>query len=397
MITKSNIKKNYIGPRALFDQNYIPPRLLHRKKEEDSLFSILNDSITDEFCLNILYQGTNGIGKKVIVNKVLNDLIFQNRQNIDFNKVCVDCKDKKPDELIFSLLNKLNYIYNFNVDFQLLLNSNTSNLWNSFKFICNKIDSNIFFIMNNIEFLKPNVFNKFLQFSKEANITLIATINKIIQSGTIGLLSEFDFKHRLRFFNYHELYSILKQRVLLSFSNEIDKDLIRYITDLICEQYVPVPGKGIEILRDMYPLLKKTKGFYDFELLEIFQNEFDIYQLSDEFSIIKYLSEEDILCIIFLDNLSNYFVSKIKYYISGDELNELYELSCESLDYTKEKNEFQNLVRNFCSMGIIKPSKRTFSNNSFDEKFSNFKGDFFFCLMNPKQVKIIIDTIFNQP
>ncbi|MCK4780025.1 MAG: hypothetical protein KAT57_07555, partial [Candidatus Lokiarchaeota archaeon] len=64
MIAKSNLNNNYIGTKALFDPNFIPPRLLYRKKEEDSLFSILNDSISDEFCLNILYQGINGIGKK---------------------------------------------------------------------------------------------------------------------------------------------------------------------------------------------------------------------------------------------------------------------------------------------------------------------------------------------
>jgi len=43
MIIKSNVNKNYIGPKALFDPNYVPPRLLYRKKEENSLHSILND------------------------------------------------------------------------------------------------------------------------------------------------------------------------------------------------------------------------------------------------------------------------------------------------------------------------------------------------------------------
>lgn len=396
MISRPNLNKSYIGPRALFDPNYIPPYLLHRKREEVSLYSMLNDSISDDFSLNIIYQGTNGIGKKVIVNKVLNDISCKNKDNTKIKKVCVDCKEKKIQELIFSLLNKLNCFSNINLDFDVILNSNVANLWNTFKLFCKKLDSHLFFIMNNIEFLKPNIFNKFLQFSKEANITLIATINKFINSGTLDLLSEFDFKHRLSFFSYPELYSILKQRVLLSFSDQIDKELIKYITDLICEQYVPVPGKGIEILRDIYPLLKKSYRVNNFELLEIFQNQFDIIQISDEFSIINYLSEEDILTIIFLDNLSNFFISRTKYYISMDDLNELYELSCESLDYTKKNVEFQNLVENLCNIGIIKPSKRIIHKNSDNEKFSSFKNNFYFCLLNPKQVKIIIDTLFNR-
>lgn len=396
MIIKSNVKKNFIGPKALFDPNYIPPRLLYREKEEDSLFSVLNDSISDEFCLNILYQGMSGIGKKVIVNKVINDLLIHNKDYTKIDKVNVDCKEKKLVELIYSLLNELNSISNLNFDFRPILNSDIPQLWNTFKFTCNKIDSHLFFIFNNIEYLEPEIFNKFLQFSKETNITLISTVNKVLRPRTMDILSEFDFKKKLSFFTYTELFSILKQRVLLSFSHEIDKDVIRYITDLICEQYVPVPGKGIEILRDIYPILRSNKKFHNFELLEICQNEFDTFQISDEFSIINYLSDEDILTVIFLDNLSNYFISKKKYYISLNELRELYEISCEVLQYEKNFNEFRELIKELSNIGIFKPSKRTLRKIDTYKSLTNPDYDLFFILINPKQIKIIIDTIFNQ-
>lgn len=396
MILKSNVNKNYVGPKALFDPSFIPPRLLYRKKEENSLFSILKDSISDEFCLNILYHGINGIGKKVIVNKVINDLLIQNKNIVNINKICVDCKEKKLEELIFSLINELITFSNFNFDFRTILNSNISHLWNVFKFVCNKIDSHLFFIFNNIEYIEPEIFHKFLQFSKESNITLISTVNKLLRPGTMNLLSDFDFKHKLNFFTYNELYSILKQRVLLSFSHEIDKDLIRYITDLICDQYMPVPGKGIEILRDIYPILKNNKGSYNYELFEICQNEFDTFQISDEFTILNYLSEEDILTVMFLDNLANFFISKKNYYISFNEILEIYELSCESLEYSKNSNEFDNLVEELLNMGLIKTSKRLNSKNDTYKGFNINNFDFFFTLINPKQIKVIIDTIFNH-
>ncbi len=396
MIARSNVNKYYVGPKALFDPDYIPPHLLYRKKEENSLFSILNDSISDEFNLNILYQGINGIGKKVIVNKVLNDLLNQNKDFVKINKICVDCKKKKPEELIFLLLSKINGLSNLNFDVRPLLNSAISHLWNTFKFICNRNDSHLFFIFNNIEYLEPEIFNKFLQFGKESNITLISTVNKIIQPGTMELFSEFDLKKRLNFYNYQELYSILKQRVLLSFSHEIDRNLIRYITDLICEQYVPVPGKGIEILRDLYPILKNKNTLGNTEVLDICQNEFDSFQISDELSMINYLSEEDILTVIFLDNFSNYFASKNKYYISIIELHELYEISCENLEYEKNTNEFRKIIEELMNIGVIKPSKRTFHKNCTHESSNGVNYDSFFILMNPKQIKVIIDAIFNQ-
>ncbi|MCK4479483.1 MAG: orc1/cdc6 family replication initiation protein [Candidatus Lokiarchaeota archaeon] len=396
MIAKSNLNNNYIGTKALFDPNFIPPRLLYRKKEEDSLFSILNDSISDEFCLNILYQGINGIGKKAVINKVLNDLLNQNKDFIQINNVFVDCKEKNIEEVIFSLLSEIITFSNINIDLRSILNSNISNLWNTFKFISNKVDSHLFFIFNNIEYLEPEIFNKFLQFSREANITLISTANKIIRPGTIDLLSEFDFKNRLNFFTYHELYAILKQRVLLSFSHEIDNQLIQYITDLICEQYVPVPGKGIDILRDIYPILKNKNNISNFELLEICQNEFDNFQISDEFSMFYYLSEEDILTVIFLDNLSNYFMRKMNYYISLEELQELYEISCETLEYNKNFNEFRKLTEELLNIGIIKTSKQTLSKFNTHNSLTNVNNNLFFILINPKQIKVIIDTIFNQ-
>ncbi len=396
MIAKSNLNNNYIGTKALFDPNFIPPRLLYRKKEEDSLFSILNDSISDEFCLNILYQGINGIGKKAVINKVLNDLLNQNKDFIQINNVFVDCKEKNIEEVIFSLLSEIITFSNINIDLRSILNSDISNLWNTFKFISNKVDSHLFFIFNNIEYLEPEIFNKFLQFSREANITLISTANKIIRPGTIDLLSEFDFKNRLNFFTYHELYAILKQRVLLSFSHEIDNQLIQYITDLICEQYVPVPGKGIDILRDIYPILKNKNNIRNFELLEICQNEFDNFQISDEFSMFYYLSEEDILTVIFLDNLSNYFMRKMNYYISLEELQELYEISCEILEYNKNFNEFRKLTEELLNIGIIKTSKQTLSKFNTHNSLTNVNNNLFFILINPKQIKVIIDTIFNQ-
>ena len=396
MIAKSNLNNNYIGTKALFDPNFIPPRLLYRKKEEDSLFSILNDSISDEFCLNILYQGINGIGKKAIINKVLNDLLNQNKDFIQINNVFVDCKEKNIEEVIFSLLSEIITFSNINIDLRSILNSDISNLWNTFKFITNKVDSHLFFIFNNIEYLEPEIFNKFLQFSREANITLISTANKIIRPGTIDLLSEFDFKNRLNFFTYHELYAILKQRVLLSFSHEIDNQLIKYITDLICEQYVPVPGKGIDILREIYPILKNKNNISNFELLGICQNEFDNFQISDEFSMLNYLSEEDILTVIFLDNLSNYFMRKMNYYISLEELQELYEISCEILEYNKNINEFRKLTEELLNIGIIIPSKQTLSKFNTHNSLTNVNYNLFFILINPKQIKVIIDTIFNQ-
>ncbi|MFX1428504.1 MAG: hypothetical protein ACFFBE_18775, partial [Promethearchaeota archaeon] len=108
------------------------------------------------------------------------------------------------------------------------------------------------------------------------------------------------------------------------------------------------------------------------------------------------VSEEDLLTIIFFDNLSNYFLKKLKYYISLNELKELYDISCESLEYKKSSNEFNKLIKRLLSFGILSGSKRNqikmkpyLLNNA-----SNY--DYFFMALNPKHLKAIVDAIFNK-
>ncbi|MHA1933154.1 MAG: hypothetical protein ACW96X_11470, partial [Promethearchaeota archaeon] len=162
MTFKLDFDNHFVGPKAIFDPNFIPPQILFRKREMKSLTSILTDSLSDEFCLNILYQGINGIGKKVIVNKVIDDLSRRNKGFNNIHKVYIDCKEKNLEELTFSALNDLINISKLNINFESLLNSNLSHLWNVFKLVCKKTDFNLFFIFTNVEYLKPGIFKKFL-------------------------------------------------------------------------------------------------------------------------------------------------------------------------------------------------------------------------------------------
>ncbi|MFX1377009.1 MAG: hypothetical protein ACFFA0_14485 [Promethearchaeota archaeon] len=396
MTFKLDFENKFVGPKALFDPNYIPPQLLYRNKEQNSLISILTDSISDEFCLNILYQGINGIGKKAIVNKVINDLSIQNKGNANIHKICIDCKEKDFEELIFSILTDLINICNSKVNYESLLNSSLSHLWNVFKLLCKRFDHNLFFIFSNVEYLKPEIFKKFLHIGKETNITSIYTINKILRPTTIDILTEFDLKKKLNYFNYKELFSILKQRTSLTISHEVDEELVKYIADLVCEQYVPVPGKGIEILRDLYPLLNNKQKIKNYELIELCQNHFDQMQIHDEFSMLNYISEEDFLHILFLDNLSNHFISKMNYYISLKDLEEIYNISCETLEYKRSINEFQNLIKEMINIGIIRPSKKSMREIRPYFLDNSINHDSYFMVISPNQLKSIIDTLFEN-
>jgi len=396
MIGKLKQYDYYIGPRAIFDPNYIPPQLLYRSKEEHTLFSILNDSFSDDFCLNILYQGIHGIGKKVIINKVIKDLFEQNKKILNLHKISLDCKEKNFKDLIISLLTEITNSNNLILDYQYVLNSEISDLWNLFKLTCKKVDFNLILIFNNVEYLKPEHFKKLLQYGKEAKINLISTVNKVLRPSTLDLLNQFDIKKKLNYFTYKELFKILKQRVSLTFRHKIDNELVEFITDLIFEHFVPVPGKGIDVLRELYSLLSDQSKYNNIEFLEIIQNQFDSIQFSDEFSILTYISEEDLLTILFLDNLSNYFLKKSRFYITFRELKETYYISCEAINYEKVEEDFSNLIKLMQTIGILNISKKFAGNKNTLISDNKITDRYYFLTINPKRLKAIIDAVFNN-
>jgi len=380
-----------VGPRALFDPYFVPPILLHRTKEQRSLTSILNDSIQDEFSLNILYHGIQGIGKKVIVNKVIEDLPTSD----EIHLLRIDCKEKYPEELIGSLIIEMSKINNINLNINPILNKSESlpHLWNIFKLSCKKLDNYLLLIFNNAEYLNSDLFKKFLHL-KETNTTLISTVNKILRPSTLDITQLFDQKKKLNYFTYNELFSILKQRTTLTFSHEIDKELIEYITDIIFENYAPVPGKGIEIMRELYPALKDKKDIKYKDMTEVCRNHFESESI-DEFSLLTYISEEDLLTVIFLDNLSNHFIDKSNYYITSNKLKELYDLSCEYLEYRKDLQEFKILIESLQKLGIVCPSKKSLIENRFNT-MDPFNCVYFFMVVDPILLKAMIDTVFGQ-
>ena len=393
MISAQRINSEFVGPRALFDQSYIPPKILHRKTEEKSLYSILKDSLQDEFQLNILFQGIQGIGKKVIINKVLKDISTFNTKLI---KIQIDCSEKSLEEILVSLITEVGRKKNFNFDYKSFLNTSILDLWNLFKLTCRKVDNDITLVFNNIEHIEPEAFKKFLKYGKENKINLISTGNHVLRSSILENLSEFDFKKKLDYFTFSELNDIIKQRISLAFFNEIDNEVIDLITDLIFEHHVPVPGKGIEILRELYPVLNQKITLKKFEIYDILQNQFDTLQVTDEFSMISYISESDLLNLIFLDNLSNYFLKKANLYITIQELRDLYYITCESIDYEKDIEEFKHLIVKLRNIGILNASKKNNINNFryFNENVLNY--DHYFMVINPKQLKPILDAIFTK-
>jgi len=165
------------------------------------------------------------------------------------------------------------------------------------------------------------------------------------------------------------------------------------------ENFIPF---GMDILRELYPFLKEHNTVEHYKMLDICQNQFDTFQISDEFSMLAYISEEDLLMIIFLDNLSNhflknsnYYITSNEFYITSNELNELYDISCESLEYEKNFNELISIINKIQRVGILSPSKK-FNNDNTSITDNSIECNSFFMIINPYQLKVMVDTVFGK-
>ena len=97
-----------------------------------------------------------------------------------------------------------------------------------------------------------------------------------------------------------------------------------------------------------------------------------------------------------MDNLSNYFLKNSNFYITIDELKELYYISCESIDFEKNIEEFKHLITTLRNIGILNASKKNSLNEFrfFNENILNY--NFYFMVINPQNLKHIVDAIFNN-
>ena len=84
----------------------------------------------------------------------------------------------------------------------------------------------------------------------------------------------------------------------------------------------------------------------------------------------------------------------MNYYISLRELNEVFHISCESLEYDKNIKEFQRIIKNLLNVGILRPSKKQKQENNKILSDGTHANDPYFMVICPIQLKAIIDTIF---
>ena len=186
LISKSD-KIQYVGARALFDPNFIPPVFIERKKKSELLHGVITDAIEDQYSTNINFYGLEGIGKNLLVNNFLQDISIKqvkaslkgksSRNDNNVYILRVDCSEKDIEQVFFTILGQLCSIIKLQLNFNEILNLTAVKLWNSLKLIMDRLENPVILFLQKSENISPFYLTKLFKYAKNSNkIQIITTI-----------------------------------------------------------------------------------------------------------------------------------------------------------------------------------------------------------------------------
>ncbi len=349
-----------VSPAAIFDPLFIPPELLHRERELKAAETFVENGISSQYPLHIVVSGIRGIGKTVFANFLAEKI----RKEHSFPKVFINMRD--PEGRAF--LNKV--VYGKKVHF-----SEGNSLFNC-------VDRNSFLILV-LDDVDPysNMFCRFLKKSRERNIIVIASgdSKSLLRKNRRGFCSYLDFVLKLGIYTPNQLFDITLQRVKLAFPIEVNVEVVRYITDLVCEFDINRPSVSIEILRRLYPLVISGKEV-TVEVVRKCSHDL-LWVLNDDLVVLDALRCMRIESILLLEKIASHLARRVrKAYLSIREIRELYYLLCEEMEDEAAKYLFSECLDELINSGVLLRS-------SFNEKY-------FYLAIPPRFLLNLIDAIF---
>ncbi len=352
--SKKKIASTYVGSRALFDPNYIPPSLLLREQELRALSAILFDGIQDRCPVSILLTGLEGIGKTSLARKTVATVKAKVKPTV-LNCMYVNCKDKSIDEVLFALIHAISGKGPEDQPGQNYFEYNLSQLWAYLKAIMGKAtEHERVWIFDSIEDLDLQYFLKFAQLGKEVGVSTMGSHDAPMKNSA-ALPKSVDIHLNLEQMTPLGLYKITRQRLSLTFPFQVSPEVPQAICDYVDSFDTPRPGTCIRVLKDIYPVLKQEKTLPAGALRQACQRQVPGMSF-DDFQILNDVLDHDMVAQLFIDNLASYFQSG-EYYIPENALREQYQLAVESIEAPFDPEEFHHALITLIRSNILKESR----------------------------------------
>ncbi len=361
-------------PRALFDPHYIPPKLLHRKKELKILGNLFRDSLNpdEQFNLNVYLYGIPGIGKTVLTKYLLNLLKADLEQK--FISLYLDLAVKSPSENLRLLVEI--YAHSHSTKFTYI--KSMTKLWSYFHYLRNKTNLPLLLILENIDPLNQQLYEKIVRFSRPLKLCTIATSQiplSLYTQNSKWLVEQLE-PLKLEMYSPSALLDILSQRINLAFPIELDYSLSKYIVDIVTQFDQFRPSTCINILKSIYQHLLSGKDINPTLIRDESVHLLEFPYPDDLNCLIEFdNSSIDLFYLPLLEKIAIYFLNAERIYIDQAELFRLYKITCDELLLPYNPEKFHQFFNHLLSEGFLYPSQ-----------FKSENKNAYYMLLDPKRL-----------
>ncbi|MHA1519489.1 MAG: hypothetical protein ACTSRK_04835 [Promethearchaeota archaeon] len=351
---------SYVGPRAIFNHNFLPPKIIARPKKTEVIQGVIQDALEDNYTTNLTLYGLKGAGKNLMMNVIFQWFQLQNKEE-KADKLSpiilpVDCADQELGQIIFTILQELCQIMNIKLKLKEVLAWDTITLWNSFKLLLRKSKRPVILYMQKIEYVEDEIMEKFLNFAKSTkNLHVLSSINTGNQFYAFNQFSQLDHRVRLGILDKSELMDVVSQRSTMAFKNYMEPAALNLIIDYIIEYGTKVPGSCIDVLKRIYPIIEEKGEILAEDIRRIIQYHFEGVTI-DSLAMADYVMKTSIEERLFLDYLINHFRNPAQFYIKKEEITRAYKMTAEELGFSVRSMEFGTRFQNITDAQILRPS-----------------------------------------
>ncbi len=339
------------SPRGLFDPYYVPEQILFRDREMDTIQRLYRDSYEDEYGVNCLVHGIAGVGRTVFSRYFLTKIV---PREFDAHTVYVDAKYKDVLEIVSELADKIRSVTNqpITVAFDLDV------LWMQFKRAATHAPKRTVFVIDNIDEANEDIYLKLARLSKEINASTIGVLNSHdyrLLTRAPQMQMSCDFEVPLDTYTQSQLYAIVRQRVEDTFPLGLPEDVVRYITDLVCEFDASRPKTSIEALKALWPMASSGQEIDSDTVRAATSRITSAFLDQDYFETVQTVGLNNFTTLLVLEALTEHLIHyKNETYVDRRLLEDLVEVKCEELGVrSMTREEIENSIQSLIFQSIV--------------------------------------------
>lgn len=391
---------DYIGPRALFDPNFIPKKYLPREKIAYYIDGVMGDAINDGYATNINLYGLQGSGKNLAIHHYLQWVMESNKVELGGSSSCkihilhVDCNKRDDGQVLFQLVSQLGPLIHPMFSARKALELNSLTLWNLFKILIEKANRPVILHLQHSEVLTNIFVSKLFLFSKSCrNLQIFTTIDSGMQRYHFKQYEAMDHKLQFETYSISDIFTITNDRVKMAIPHQISEESIKLMVDFVGEFDINVPGASIRLLKELYPTINQYKEIQPEHIRVISQYNFDGFSL-DAYQMADFVVNSSVEDRLFLENVINYFQKQQTYYIFMQDVKKAYKMMCDELGFPVIQDELKENLKKIVDNNILCLSK--YYQNQTMIKTSKSKNNAYFLTIPIQEASELMEASFKN-